>query len=268
MILREPPVDLTSKASPTLLSEAEHPSGIPLCHTARKMKYECPLRKKGRYMNKLQIEKQILGIVRTNCYLAVNKETKECIIIDPADEAVKVRVLIEEQQLKPAAILLTHGHYDHIGAAEELAQRYRIPICAGSEEKEVLEDAGLNLSAKHGISFTVCADRLLINKEIAEMAGFQIQVLHTPGHTKGGTCYYFAREGVLFSGDTLFYESIGRTDLPTGSMTALVHSVNELLQMLPDSTDVYPGHGSATDAAHEKKFNPFISASNEPCAGM
>lgn len=209
-------------------------------------------------MKKLQLQTMVLGAIGTNCYLLVNKESKEMILIDPADRAEKIIRHISEHQLKPVGILLTHGHFDHVLAAEYIAGHYQIPICAGSEEEELLQDVNLNASTQFGHPTSVKADRFFTDKESFTMAGFDFQVYHTPGHTKGGVCYYIAGEGVLFSGDTLFYESVGRSDFPTGSTSVLVRSIRNLLEVLPDDTSVYPGHGQETTIGHEKQHNPFI----------
>jgi glyoxylase-like metal-dependent hydrolase (beta-lactamase superfamily II) len=209
-------------------------------------------------MGKLQIVRKVLGMVQTNTYLAHNTETGELLIIDPAAQADQVIQTVTSLQGKPVAILLTHGHFDHCGAAEALADHYKIPILAGVLEEEVLADSYKNLSEQFGAPFTAKAERYLKNQETLELAGFSIRVYETPGHTKGGVCYYFPEEGVLFSGDTLFYESVGRTDFPTGSMSVLVRSVRGLLGVLPDETQVFPGHNSETSIAHEKEYNPFI----------
>lgn len=209
-------------------------------------------------MGKLKVEKRVLGMIHTNVYLAVNTETKEAILIDPADDAGRLKRDIEALGVRPVGILLTHGHFDHIGAAKELAEHYGIPIVAGSEETEVLADPGINMSGQFTDPFGLTADRLYGDGETLSMAGFWIRVFHTPGHTKGGVCYYLPEEGVLFSGDTLFCGTIGRTDLPTGSMSALVRSVRGLLENLPDETAVYPGHSSDTTIAYEKEYNSFV----------
>lgn len=209
-------------------------------------------------MEKLKIEKLVLGMVQTNVYLAVNQETEEAILIDPAAEAASIARLLEERGYHPAGILLTHGHFDHIGAAEELAARFGLKIGAGSLETGVLGDSVKNLSAMYGRPFTVKADCLYKDGDDFEMAGFSIRVFHTPGHTEGGVCYYLPGEAALFSGDTLFNGSVGRTDFPTGSMSVLVRSVRKITGSLPGDTAVYPGHGPDTTIAYEKECNPFL----------
>lgn len=209
-------------------------------------------------MGKLQIERMVLGMLHTNSWFAINKETKEVIFFDPTGQAEKIYHKVEEMGLKPAAILLTHGHLDHIGAVDAVKKKYGISCYVSEEEKELLKNPQQNCSAIYGNGYTAGADFFLKDKQQLQLAGFAIEAIYTPGHTKGGICYYFKEEGVLFSGDTLFRESIGRTDLPTGSTSALVRSVRDLLNNLPKETKVYPGHGDTTTLAHEKKYNPFI----------
>ena len=209
-------------------------------------------------MEKLRIEQKIIGMVSTNVYLGIHTETKEAFLVDPADNADLLADWIEENGVTLRASLLTHGHFDHIGAAMELKRKFQTPIYAMTMEKTVLNDSMLNLSGSWGKPFTVQADRLLSDGQEISVAGFEVTAYHTPGHTRGGACYYIPKEQVLFSGDTIFCESIGRTDFPTGNAAELVRSVRRMLDALPDEVKIYPGHEEATDAAHEKKFNPFI----------
>ncbi|MDD7025437.1 MAG: MBL fold metallo-hydrolase [Lachnospiraceae bacterium] len=209
-------------------------------------------------MGKSKVERVLCGSVGTNCYFLINTQTQETVIIDPADDAPMLSAKLKEKNLKPAAILLTHGHYDHIMAVEELRKEYGIPVIAHEEEKQILENPKGNLSTMIGMPFTVKADRFVKDEELLVTAGFSIRVLHTPGHTIGGCCYYLADENLLFSGDTLFWESVGRTDFPTGSMSALVRSIKEKLMVLPESTRVYPGHMGSTSIENEKQNNPFL----------
>lgn len=209
-------------------------------------------------MGKLRIIRRVIGMVSTNVYLAVNQETKEAFLVDPADRADYIEKWIAEEGVSVKAILLTHGHYDHIGAVMELKKKLQVPVYAMEAEDVVLRDPSLNHSGAYGQGFTVKADRLLSNGQELNLAGFSIRVYHTPGHTRGGACYYLAEEETLFSGDTLFCEGIGRADLPTGNYGELVRSVRNLLNELPDAVRIYPGHEEATTAAHEKAYNPYI----------
>ena len=197
------------------------------------------------------------GSMRTNCYFIYDDDTKKLLLADPAGEADRLMRLIAERGLKPMAILLTHGHFDHIGAVKEIREAYDIPVYCLKEEEEILENMTYNLSAWLGEGFTVKPDVLLSDGEELTLAGMAIQVLATPGHTKGSCCYYFEGDRFLLSGDTLFLESYGRTDFPTGSMSELARSVRDKLFVLSEETPVYPGHGEATTIGHEKKFNPL-----------
>lgn len=207
----------------------------------------------------MKIECYVVGMVQTNCYFAVNEETKECVVIDPGDQADKLAEKLEEGGYKPTAILLTHGHFDHIMGVDGLAKCYSIPVYVHEDDKEMALDPEQNSSMMIRRAVSLQSELTTVrDEEVLELAGMKIRVLHTPGHTPGGACYYFVDEEVLFSGDTLFCESVGRTDLYGGSSSQLIRSIREKLMKLPDLTIVYTGHGEPTKISSEKQYNPFI----------
>lgn len=209
-------------------------------------------------MGKMEIACLEVGMVGTNCYLAKNKETEEILIIDPGDEASRIMDRIRIIGGTPKAILLTHGHFDHVMAAEALAKEYKIPRIIYEEEKRVLAEPRLNACGMIGRHETYEADETVKDGQVLELAGFKIKVLFTPGHTPGGCCFYFEEENTLFSGDTLFESSVGRTDFPEGSMSQLIRSIRDKLLSLPEETKVYPGHMGLTTIGREKIQNPFL----------
>ncbi len=200
----------------------------------------------------------IAGMMQTNCYVVSNEETKECFLVDPAVCTPDMVSYIKENGLKLQAILLTHGHFDHILGITEFLREFEVPVYAYEAEKELLEDAEKNLSSAYGMFYIFKDAEYLKDGQVLEIAGMKIKVIYTPGHTIGGCCYYLEDEKVLFSGDTLFYTSIGRTDFETGSYNKLVNSVRLKLFRLPDEVKVYPGHMSETTIGYEKKYNPFL----------
>ena len=208
-------------------------------------------------MMKMEITVCTVGEIGTNCYLAVNRETKEALIVDPGDNAMLIMTRCGELGIKPSAILLTHGHFDHVLAVPELRQTLKLPVYMMEEEQNVLGDASMNLSAIMASSpIRLKADHLLKDGDQIELAGFCFRVIHTPGHTVGSCCYYEEEEQVLFSGDTLFEGSYGRTDFPTGNISELIRSIQDKLLILPDEVRVYPGHMGDTTIAVEKRYNP------------
>ena len=209
-------------------------------------------------MKNLELQKCILGPVYTNCYLLKNKETGELIIVDPADCPEKIEMKISRMNGKPVAILLTHGHFDHILAAQAVKEKYNIPIYACRQEEEMLREPSINMTVHYGQGCSIVPDVFLEDLDVIRLAGFSVQMIHTPGHTPGGCCYYMEQEDVLFSGDTLFRTSVGRSDFPGGSASALVRSVKEKLLILPEETHVYPGHMEETTIGYEKRHNPFV----------
>lgn len=205
-------------------------------------------------MADIKIRSVLVSECYTNCYLCMNTESKEGFIVDPGGDQLKISTNISDLGMIPKAILLTHGHYDHIGAVDALKQRYDIPVIASEEEDRLLLDQRANLSAMFGEPVSVCADRFLKDGENLTVAGIPMKFLLTPGHTKGSGCYYLAENEVLFSGDTLFHASRGRTDFPGGSEAAIIRSIREKLLTLPGETEVYPGHMDMTDIDSEKVY--------------
>lgn len=206
----------------------------------------------------MKVEQYCVGQVQTNCYFAINEETQEALIVDPGDSASFLAEKIKQKELKPQAILLTHGHFDHAMAAEELAEIFDLKIYAHEAEKDTLKQPGLNASGMIGRRDSYHADVFVKDDEALKLAGMELKVLHTPGHTEGGCCYYVEKEQALFSGDTLFCQSVGRTDFPRGSMSQLIRSIKEKLLSLPNTVKVYPGHMGVTTIGMEKSSNPFI----------
>lgn len=208
----------------------------------------------------LKVEQYVVGSVQTNCYFAINEDTKETLIVDPGGSADKIISAVEDEKLNPVAILLTHGHFDHASRADELAERFGIEIYAEEHERETLENTALNLSHWEGRSRMRAyhADHYLKDEQEIDLAGFHIRVFHTPGHTVGGCCYYFPYHDVVFSGDTLFCGSVGRSDFEGGSSSDLIRGIREKLMPLPDEVTVYPGHNAVTSIGRERMYNPFL----------
>lgn len=194
-----------------------------------------------------------------NCYFIIDEATKETIIIDPGAMADKLCGVVDNNQLIVKAICLTHAHFDHAGAAEILKEHTNAPIFIGEGEEVVASSPSYNLSAMWSKPFTVPYDRVLNDGEEVEFGSLTFKVISTPGHTPGGCCYYFEKEGVLFSGDTLFYMSVGRTDFPGGESDALVDSIRNKLFLLPANTEVYTGHGQQTNIGYEMDNNGFLN---------
>lgn len=208
-----------------------------------------------------------VGLLSTNCYVIANPETREAVIFDPGADAEKIKNEISEQMLKPVAILLTHGHFDHIGAVKNLVTEYHIPVLIGEEEKAVLSDLHSVLPSpfyeheKKRDLYMITPDRYVTDEELLELGGMYITCFHTPGHTEGGYSYFLPTEHAVICGDTLFMENIGRTDFPTGDEKTLIDSVQKKLFELPDETKVFPGHGPATNIEYEKRYNLYVRVS-------
>lgn len=215
-------------------------------------------------MSEIKIGKMILSVCQTNCYFLYREGAQECIVVDPGDQGAGIYDALKKNGFQVAGILLTHGHFDHIWGLKGLrdaanADRMeQVKVYAHEDERELLRDVHQNVSEQAGRPCVVSADVYVKEGDEISLAGMTCRVIATPGHTAGGCCYYFEEAGFLLSGDTLFAESVGRTDFPTGSMGTLVRSIREKLFVLPDETKVYPGHGESTTIGHEKAYNPFL----------
>lgn len=206
----------------------------------------------------MRVEKFVTGIISTNCYLAVNEDTKQAVVVDPAAAPARLMDHIREEGLKIEAILLTHGHFDHIMGIDGFLKEYSVPVYVHEDDLKMMEDPQWNQSAIYTAGYTFAGAAPLRDGQTLSLAGNDFQVLHTPGHTPGGCCYYVKSEGVLFSGDTLFQRSVGRTDFEGSSTKDLIRGIKEKLMVLPDDTHVYPGHMGETLIGYEKRENPFI----------
>jgi len=202
----------------------------------------------------MKIWRLTVGVMQENCYIAWSDNENKALVIDPGDEPEKIYDQLKKLELECSCILLTHGHFDHITGVEELKNLTGAPVWAGAKERELLEDSGLNVSARIRRPVTVKADRFLEDGEYADIAGLTFKTILTPGHTSGSVCFYFEDAGILFTGDTLFKSGVGRTDLPTGDEEALYDSITGKLLSLPGNTKCFPGHGEATDIVSESRF--------------
>ena len=209
-------------------------------------------------MSELKIGKIILGMCQTNCYYLYREGESKVIFVDPAENGKYIYDMLQKKGLEIEAIILTHGHFDHIMGAEELRKLSEVKVYAPMEDKVLLNNPDINYSSQWAYSYSMEADEYYRDGDELVFGDISCKVLYTPGHTIGSSCLYFENDKILLSGDTLFAESVGRTDLPTGSMSKLVRSVRDVLFVLPDDVKVYPGHGPDTSIGHEKEWNTCV----------
>ncbi|MBI5189638.1 MAG: MBL fold metallo-hydrolase [Nitrospirae bacterium] len=201
----------------------------------------------------------IVGALAVNCYVAGCDKTRMAAVIDPGDDAAEILAVLKDGGLTLKYIILTHAHFDHSGAALELQKRTGAKVLIHKDDADMLSQ-----TAAQGAMFGMAVspppkpDGYLKDGETLKVGELILEVIETPGHSKGGISVYARKEGAVFTGDTLFWGSVGRTDLPGGDYTALMHSLKVRLASLPDNTVVYPGHGDDTTIGFEKEQNPFL----------
>lgn len=205
----------------------------------------------------MKIIQMEVGNLGTNCYIVWCENTKKAVVIDPGGNPDRILAAVQKEGLNVEAVINTHGHADHVLANTKVQEATGAPLWIHAADAEMLGSGSRNLSAFLG-GATSCgtADRRLSDGEVLQIGEFSLKVLHTPGHTPGGICLLADR--TVFVGDTLFAESIGRTDFPGGSYAQLIQSIKDKLMALADDVKVYPGHGPATTIGWERRQNPFI----------
>lgn len=203
----------------------------------------------------------IVGFIQTNAWFLRRESRQDGILVDPGDHGKELARAMEEKNLKIQAVLLTHGHFDHIGGVQEFVDETHAKVYACEKEKHLLASPGDNLSEGYNRP-TICRPDVFVKEgDILNLAGIRLRVIETPGHTEGSCCYYIEDTGedpFLLAGDTLFRGSVGRTDMPTGSESDIIRSVKNKLFLLPDNTKVFPGHGETTTIGYEKMYNCIV----------
>jgi hydroxyacylglutathione hydrolase len=199
-----------------------------------------------------------VGMTQANCYIVGCEETKMGVIIDPGDEGERILEGVEDSGLKITHVLLTHAHFDHIGAADEVVKATGAPLALHPEDLPLLNAGGGAIFFGLPSAPIPDADIHLAADQEISVGELTLRVLHTPGHTPGHVTFYEPNQGAIFDGDVLFAQGIGRTDLPGGSYEVLMNSIQEGLMTLPDETLVYSGHGPATTIGRERTANPWL----------
>lgn len=195
-----------------------------------------------------------IGSIGTNCYI-LSDDKKNCVVIDCDGTGKEVIQYLNENNLKPNYILLTHGHFDHVGAVKTIQEKYECDVCAGANETRVLAEPSINQSLYSPNKISIVPQKLFQDNEIFEVGEMKFRILFTPGHTEGSICFLI--DNMIISGDTLFAGSCGRTDFETGDWSQILKSLQRLKALEGDYT-VYPGHGPSTTLEYERKHNPYM----------
>lgn len=205
----------------------------------------------------IKIESRVLGPVATNCYLIINKDNNESIIVDPADSPESIYDMVVRSGSKPQAILLTHGHFDHIGGVKAVFEKTGAKVLISKEDEPMLSSSKLSLAAFcGGVQNNTAAYGNVADGDVITLGESKIKVIATPGHTKGGVCYVC--DNNVFTGDTMFFCSCGRTDFPGGSSQEIMQSLKKIADLKGDLT-VYPGHDRFSSLDFERANNPFLN---------
>ncbi|HWT91958.1 MAG TPA: MBL fold metallo-hydrolase [Solirubrobacteraceae bacterium] len=205
----------------------------------------------------MEVRGLTVGMLQENCYVARAEGSDTVVVVDPGEEGPRILQTVADMGARVEAILLTHCHFDHVGAVAELARATQAPVTCPELETAMLEDINSFTFPGFGPYEGYTADKTVKGGETLQLAGLQLDVLFTPGHSPGHVTY--AASGGLFSGDVLFQQSVGRTDLPGGDWPTLARSIATLLERFPDETTVFPGHMGATTLGQERATNPFLA---------
>jgi hydroxyacylglutathione hydrolase len=205
------------------------------------------------------LEMLTVGPFQENSYIIGDEDSGAGVVVDPGDEAARIALAVEQTDLEVGSIIVTHAHIDHVGAVAALADEYACPVLMHAESEPVLMQLPTQ-AMMMGLKFgkVPAVDRHISDGEVLEVGKLRLRSLYTPGHAPGHLAFYIEDEGVVLSGDALFAGSVGRVDLPGGSMEVLMRSIEERLLTLPDETWVYPGHGPQTSIGNERTSNPFL----------
>lgn len=209
-------------------------------------------------MPKLEFEIITVGMLEVNALIVYDPESRKGIVVDPGDEAERIIATADRLGVTPEKIVLSHGHGDHIGAVDILRDDLGVPVAIGREDADLLTSADRNMSVHFGVRLDLRpADELLTEDDRITIGESELKVLHTPGHSAGSIS--LACDGHAVVGDLVFAGSVGRTDLPGGSMHVLLESIRTKILPMPDETILYPGHGPTTTVGRERTTNPFIT---------